>query len=131
MNKDLLTKEWIPVAAVADFPPNSGRAVLHGSQQIAVFNFNGTDWYATTNLCPHRQQNVLSRGLIGNQCDIRKVACPLHKQTFDLATGEHLGGNSDWQLETFDVQAKDGIVYLWLAPETSEAMSPMQIGEMG
>ncbi len=112
MTVQAVEKIWVDVAAVDEFVPNGGRAVLLEEKQIAIFNFNLTEWYATANQCPHKQQNLLSRGLIGNQCDLRKVACPLHKHTFDLETGEHLGGNPEWVLETFEIKVEDGRVYL-------------------
>lgn len=107
-------KIWVDIAAVTDFVPNSGRAILHNGEQIAVFNFNLTDWYATANQCPHKKQNLLARGLIGNQCDLRKVACPLHKNSFNLETGEHLGGTEAWRIETYEIKVEDGRVYLFL-----------------
>ena len=44
------------------------------------------------NMCPHKREFVLSRGLLGDQAATPKVACPLHKKTFSLETGECLTG---------------------------------------
>ena len=68
----------------------------HGDVQIAVFHF------ATPRRVvrhpgdvPAPQDMVLGRGLLGTQGGEPKVACPLHKKTFSLATGD---GLSDPQL---------------------------------
>lgn len=121
-------KQWIKVAPILAFAPNSGGCVKHGELQIAVFNLGHGRWYATQNLCPHNQQMVLSRGLVGSANGTPKVACPLHKNSFALDTGEHLGGNGDWKLETYPVMVADGWVHLWLEPveqplETAKTLS--------
>ena len=76
------------------FPENGGACVKYKGMQIAVFNFTreGT-WYACQNLCPHKMEMVLSRGMIGEDQGEPKVACPLHKNSFSLKTGKHLNGD--------------------------------------
>ncbi len=58
---------------------------------------------------------VLSRGIIGDQSGTPKVACPLHKKTFSLETGECMSGD-EYQIQTFDVKVEDEQVYLLLDP---------------
>lgn len=105
-------KTWIPVAKASDFVPNGGECVLIGDRQIAIFNFNKTKWYAVQNRCPHREQMVLSRGIIGSQQGEPKITCPLHKNSYSLATGEHLDGHSGWKLKTYAVKVEAGMVYV-------------------
>ena len=82
---------WVKVGTVGDFPYDGGATVKYGKTQIAVFNCASRDeWYATQNMCPHKKAFVLSRGLVGDANGIPKVACPLHKKTFSLETGESL-----------------------------------------
>ena len=112
-------KTWMPVAKTEDFATNSGECVLVGDKQIAIFNFNRTEWYAVQNRCPHWGQMVLSRGIIGSQNGERKIACPLHKNSYSLVTGEHMGGNSNWNLETYEVKVEEGTLYIYTAVEES------------
>ena len=104
--------EWIKVAKCSDFVENGGGCIKHGELQIAVFNFKGKDWYAVQNMCPHTNQMVLSRGLIGDANGEPKVACPLHKNTFSLASGTHLGGQPEYQLTTYPVKEEAGDIYI-------------------
>jgi len=103
---------WYKAAAVDKFPKNGGACVKYKEKQIAVFNFSREgSWYACQNLCPHKMEMVLSRGMIGEENLEAKVACPLHKNTFSLKTGENLNGSLD-AIATYPVKIKDGFVYI-------------------
>ena len=105
-------KYWFKAAEVAAFPENGGACVKYQDQQIAVFHFkNRNEWYACQNLCPHKQQMILARGLIGDQCGEPKVACPFHKKTFSLLSGENLNGEC-YSVEIYPVKVEDGFVYI-------------------
>jgi len=85
---------WFKVGRTAQFPAGAGATIKYGQRQIAVFYFARQDkWYACQNLCPHKLEQVLGRGLIGMEGEIPKVACPLHKKTFSLESGENLNGD--------------------------------------
>jgi nitrite reductase (NADH) large subunit len=109
-------KEWVPAGKVWDFPIDGGRTIQHGQSQIAVFHFRSRgEWYACQNMCPHKKEMVLSRGIIGDQAGIPKVACPLHKKTFSLASGTCLSGE-DYQVWVFPVKVEGDDVYVELPP---------------
>jgi nitrite reductase (NADH) large subunit len=108
--------KWVKVGRVGDFPKDGGSTVKYGKVQIAVFNFTSRgEWFASQNMCPHRREFVLSRGIIGDQAGTPKVACPLHKKTFSLETGECLSGD-DYAIRTFPVKVEQGEVLLDLPP---------------
>jgi nitrite reductase (NADH) large subunit len=115
-------RRWVPLVDAHAVPRDGGIAVKYGKVQLAVFNFASRgEWYATQNMCPHRQDMVLSRGIIGDHQGQPKVACPLHKKTFALDTGACLSGD-EYTIGTFPVQVSAGIVYCELPPpETLEA----------
>jgi nitrite reductase (NADH) small subunit len=106
--------KWLAACRVEDVPGDGGACVLLGGEQIAIFYFARRDqWYATENRCPHKQQMVLSRGMIGSagaDCE-PKVACPFHKKTFSLRTGECLSGD-EYRIRTYPVKVKNGRVYI-------------------
>lgn len=103
---------WYKVAKVEDFPTNGGACVKYKGKQVAVFNFTRRNkWYACQNLCPHKMEMVLSRGMIGDEKGMPKVACPLHKRTFSLETGENL--NSDLPpIAVYPTKVEDGYVFV-------------------
>ncbi|OYW21461.1 MAG: nitrite reductase (NAD(P)H) small subunit [Burkholderiales bacterium 12-64-5] len=109
-------RTWFKVGRVTDFPEDGAATVKYGKVQIAVYNFTSRgEWFATQNMCPHKQAFVLSRGIVGDQQGEPKVACPLHKKNFSLKSGACLSGE-DYQLETFPVRIENESVYLLVPP---------------
>jgi nitrite reductase (NADH) large subunit len=107
-------ERWIQVGKTWDFPRDGGAAVKYGKTQIAVFNFESRgEWYAAQNLCPHKREFVLSRGLLGDAGDKPKVACPVHKKTFSLETGKGMS-DKEFSIQTFPVKVEGDDVYLLL-----------------
>ena len=108
---------WFFACHEADMPANGGVCVKYKKDQIALFYFTRrSEWYATQNECPHRRQMALSRGMIGTQTDEPKVACPFHKKTFSLVTGDCLSGD-ECSIKTYPVKLEDGKVYIGINKE--------------
>jgi len=61
---------------------------------------------------------VLSQGIVGDLSGTPKVACPLHKKTFDLGSGQELG-DGGLQIITFPVKIVQDHVLVEL-PSTEE-----------
>ena len=120
---------WVQVGTVDNFPIDGGSTIRYGKTQIAVFNFASRgEWYASQNMCPHKKAFVLARGMLGDQKGEPKVACPLHKKTFSLKTGESLS-DPDYNIETFPVKVEGNAVYLRLPPV--EVLDERQATEIG
>jgi nitrite reductase (NADH) small subunit len=103
---------WFLACDVNDVPQNGGVCVKYNDEQIALFHFSRrNEWYATQNECPHRMQMALSRGMIGTLGEEPKVACPFHKKTFSLKTGECLSGD-ECTIKTYPVKVEAGKVFI-------------------
>lgn len=109
-----IESQWTKVATLAEVEEDLGFCYKHQNLQVAVFNLGLKEWYAMENLCPHQNQMVLSRGLLGDAKGEPKVACPLHKHNFCLKTGEHMGGESSYRRETFPVELRGEEIYVSL-----------------
>lgn len=115
------TITWFFACHVSDVPANGGVCVKLGQEQVALFHFTRkNEWYATQNECPHRRQMALSRGMIGSLGDVPKVACPFHKKTFSLRTGECLNGD-DCSIRTYPVKLENDKVFIGITPEDPAA----------
>lgn len=113
----VLVKFWHKVGPTSDFPENGGACVLYKGKQIAVFNFTiRGEWYATQNMCPHRYEMALSRGIIGDNADEPKVACPFHKKSYSLKTGDCMSGDP-YKIEVYPVKIENGHVYLGITED--------------
>ncbi|PHQ61637.1 MAG: nitrite reductase (NAD(P)H) small subunit [Maribacter sp.] len=103
---------WFKAASIYDFSENGGACIKYKDKQIAVFNFKRKGgWYACQNVCPHKMEMVLSRGMLGDDKGIPKIACPMHKKTFSLETGENLNGDLE-AIATYPVKIENDFVYV-------------------
>lgn len=82
---------WVDICAVDDINPNTGVCALVAGEQVAIFRVgNGDEVYALSNYEPFSKAFVLSRGIVGDRNGTIKVASPIYKQNFALATGQCL-----------------------------------------
>ncbi|MEV4710819.1 nitrite reductase small subunit NirD [Micromonospora sp. NPDC049374] len=80
---------WVTVCPLEHLDRDRGVAALVAGVQVAIFRT--TDGlYAIDNLDPVSGAYVLSRGIVGSRGEVPTVASPLHKQVYDLRTGDCL-----------------------------------------
>lgn len=80
----------VKVCTMHDLEVERGRAALIGTEQVALFLLGDGAVHAVSNLDPFSGANVISRGIVGTRADAPTVASPMHKQVFDLRTGQCL-----------------------------------------
>jgi nitrite reductase (NADH) small subunit len=101
---------FVRVCALEDIVPNTGVCCLVGREQVAVFRIGETsEVYAIGNFDPFSKANVLSRGIVGDKAGQLKVASPIYKQNFALATGECLDDPAV-KVPTYEVRVHNEIV---------------------
>ncbi len=109
---------WIDVCAVDRVIPDCGIAVLVGDEPVAVFRLSAFDggpeeWCAVGHVDPIAGIPVMARGLVGTIGEaplvVPTVASPLHKQRYNLRTGECLD-DPTVDLPTFPVRLHTGRV---------------------
>lgn len=111
---------WFAACRTADVPENGGVCVKYKNKQIALFHFTRRgEWYASQNLCPHRMQMALSRGMIGSTEGEPKIACPFHKKTFSLIDGRCMNDSDCGHIKTYPVKVEQGKVFIGI-PETDD-----------
>lgn len=112
-----MSSQWVCFGDVASVPADGGATLKYGRHQIAVFNFKKLNrWFACQNLCPHKREMVLSRGLLGDIEGLPKIVCPMHKRAFSLETGEGLN-DPELSISTFPVEIRENRLYIELPSE--------------
>ncbi|WP_394552372.1 nitrite reductase small subunit NirD [Agromyces sp. MMS24-JH15] len=103
---------WQAVCRVDDLEPAWGEAALVEGRQIAVFRLGGPagdEVYAVDHLDPHTSAPVMARGIVGSRNDRPTVASPLHKEVYDLVTGECFSDPS-LRLGAYRARVADGVL---------------------
>jgi nitrite reductase (NADH) small subunit len=85
---DGLTLRWHAVCPVDELEVAWGEAALVEGEQVALFKVSATEVYAAAQRDPATGSCVMARGILGSKGWRRTIASPLHKQVYDLGTGE-------------------------------------------
>ncbi|MEJ7634449.1 nitrite reductase small subunit NirD [Aeromicrobium sp.] len=101
--------EWERVCALDALTPDRGAAALVGGHQVAVFRLSAGDVHAVDHLDPFSRANVMARGLVGSRQGVPTIASPMHKQSFDLRTGQCLD-DPDVSLRVWPTRVSGGWV---------------------
>jgi nitrite reductase (NADH) small subunit len=107
---------WFPVCPFVRLPVERAVCVLVDGEQIALVRTRGGRVYAVDNLDPVSGAMVMSRGIVGSRGDVDVLISPMHKQAYDLATGQCLDLPDVW-LGTHEVRVVDGDVEVSLREE--------------
>ena len=110
---------WIAICLLVQLEPLWGEAALVAGEQIAIFLLPDGTLHAVSNRDPATGSFVMSRGIVGSRGvdgsgQRPTIASPLHKQVYDLDTGEcytapHL------QLPVHSIRVVDGEVQVSLS----------------
>ena len=100
---------WMDVCALDDLEPFWGEAALVAGHQIALVRLPGDRVFAVGNLDPVAGAYVMSRGIVGSRGDRPTIASPLHKEIYDLDSGDRLGADGRG-LGSYPVRFSDGRV---------------------
>lgn len=81
---------FVAVCPLDRLEPDRGIAALVDGVQVALFRTSDGEIFAVGNRDPISGAYVMSRGIVGSRGDAPTVASPLHKQVYDLRTGDCL-----------------------------------------
>ena len=100
---------WTVVCPYLRLEPDRGVAALVGGEQVALFRTFEGNLHAIGNVDPFSGAAVLSRGIVGSRGDRAVVASPMHKQAFDLATGQCVD-EPGVHVRVYPVRVNEGMV---------------------
>lgn len=100
---------YTTVCPVTDIDVEGGVCALVDGDAIAIFRTHDGNVYAISDYDPCSRASVLSRGIVGTRGNIPFVASPMHKQAFDLRSGQCLD-DAAVRVPAFDVQVLEGQV---------------------
>lgn len=109
------TSDWTPVCPLDRLDLDRGVAALVDGAQVALFR-TGDELYAVDNLDPVGGAYVMSRGIVGSRGGLPTLSSPLHKQVYDLRTGQCLD-LPGVTLRRHEVRCRDGLVEVRLRQE--------------
>ncbi|AYY11865.1 nitrite reductase small subunit NirD [Actinobacteria bacterium YIM 96077] len=104
---------WVDVCAYDALLPERGAVALVSGVQVALFRMYDGHVHAISNRDPFSGAYVLSRGIVGTRGERPIVASPMHKQAFDLLSGE-CGDDPAVRVDVFDVRVRAGRVEVYI-----------------
>ena len=109
--KDKNDKEFVKVFSSKEIVEGKGKRYQFKDDidmDVAIFRYEGK-LYCVSNICPHKHQPDIYRGLLKNG----RVTCPLHGWTYKLKNGEHVNKKQGIKsLKSYEVFEKNDSVYV-------------------
>jgi len=106
---------FISVAKIDDVAPGKGICVRVGRKSIAVFNVEG-NFYALDDFCPHK-----GAPLVEGYLNATDVTCSWHGASFDLATGNGVGGPCGGGVASYPVRITGDDIELGFEETTAQS----------
>ncbi|MEM7290630.1 MAG: thiamine pyrophosphate-binding protein, partial [Pseudomonadota bacterium] len=108
--------DWFSVGRVEELPEGRVKTVTARTTSVCLVHFDG-QWAAMDNHCPH-QKGPLGEGAIEKGVDDKCwIRCPWHGWDFDPLTGKPPGGHEDSGQKLYEVDIRDGEIFVGLEPE--------------
>ena len=108
-------ENWTRICAADDIPRLGARVIpQQPGPNIAVFRTSTDTYFALADSCPHRG-GPLSQGIVYGE----RVACPLHNQSVELASGCMVAPDKG-EVRRYPVKVESGAIYVDL-PVTASA----------
>ncbi|ABL79897.1 MULTISPECIES: nitrite reductase small subunit NirD [unclassified Nocardioides] len=102
---------YTTVCGLDQIEVEGGVVALVDGVAVAIFRTHDGNVYAISNYDPVSRASVLARGIVGTRGDVPVVASPMHKQAYDLRTGQCLD-DAAVRVPTYDVRVIDGTVHV-------------------
>ncbi|GAA4047219.1 hypothetical protein GCM10023063_38130 [Arthrobacter methylotrophus] len=100
---------WHRVCPLDELEPAWGEAALIEGVQVAIFRVDSEKVYAVAQQDPATLANVMARGITGSRGSRPTIASPLHKEIYDLETGECFT-NPELRLAIYATRLVDGYI---------------------
>lgn len=99
---------WLDVCALDDLAPGETKVIYLEGKQVGLFNING-NLYAINNRCTHARGPLTEGEINSEECS---VVCPWHYGKFDIASGQPIDGLVNKPVETYQVEIRDGVIWV-------------------
>ncbi|MEV4900438.1 nitrite reductase small subunit NirD [Citricoccus sp. NPDC055426] len=100
---------WQRVCPLDALEPLWAEAALVRGEQVALVRLPSDEVLAVSHWDPQSEAFVMARGIVGSRDGTPTLASPLHKQVYDLSTGQCLS-DPDLRIQTFPVRVRGRIV---------------------
>ena len=98
--------DFEPVASINEIEPGGRKEVLVDETPVLIVRV-GDQFYAIEDVCTHDGQALADGPVQGSE-----IVCPRHGARFDLATGKALCMPATQPIRTFQVEVRDGQVFV-------------------
>lgn len=98
--------EFEKVATADEIPPGGRKSIVVDDLPVLLLRVDN-DYYAIEDVCTHDGQALTDGPLQG-----KEITCPRHGARFDITTGQPLCMPATEPVETFDVEIRDGDVFV-------------------